>query len=1162
MKKKILLALMLIMLTIIALGTISVSAATSGYYTYSVSNKIVTITDCDTSISGEIVIPDTLGGYPVTYIDDSAFSGCTNLTGVTMPNSIKSIGSDAFYKCSNLVSVTLSKNLNEMGDHAFAYCTKLESIDIPDSVTFIDSYAFYDCRSLSRVKILSSVKRIGSYAFSGNNIKELYIDDINAYLTRSYSGGFIPFFAENIYINGVLLEELVIDDSIMQIPDYAFRECTSLKNVTLSDSVSSVGKNAFYYCTNLEKIDNATNITYIGEYAFASCKKLSEFTMSENLTEIGYAAFNACNLTSVTIPASVVSIGDNAFSSCGNLKSVEIKEGVKTIEKGMFSYCSKLINVSLPSTLETINVEAFRFCSNLTELEIPNNVKTIGEGAFYGSNALSTIYYNGTQNNWDKISISSNNGKLENAIKKFYLYVILIDEEGSEISSKKYDANSLINISDVDNRNEHTIHLYRDAEYVDEYELTTPIDENLTLYLRYIINKYPTKFINYNGGIVWEGLNNYGSVIIPPESPTREKTQQYTYTFAGWEGFEEGITQTNQEMVFTATYTTTINQYTYKFIDENGVVIKEETADYGTTIELPAYTQKANTQKYTYTFLGWDGYTDGMIVTDDVIFTPQYQETINQYTYKFLDEDGSVLKETTVDYGSTIISPEISDKTEYYLFDYWQGYTEGITLTDDITFTAVYKYKDYTITAEGLSSTIAVTYNSEYLIDIQTKDLYHFVGYFTEKDGAGIQITNEKGESLNVYNVVGDLKVYPYFESVYMNKLEMQGTASAMLGDTITQSAIVATDKDAIYLVATIKYPKHLNFKNIRGVDFMEATKDSEKVVGDYKYLDITCVFDYEGNFAEINTNYIPFEIEFDVNTDATLGACEISMENVMLIGDDTYEIADIKNHTITILPKLAESIEIVGKDEIDATVLFGAIVSPDYTTDKSVVWSVDDETVATISQYGTVTPVKNGTVIITATAKDGSEVFATKSVNVIAYAKISSLDFGSGVVLTEFNPDIRKYTVYVKENATSISLTPTFSGGGVLRPNGSGVWVSGRSKDFELNTVETTITLNRENVTDMTNSVYTIEVIKFEGTKTKVSEDKKSFSITPINIENGKTVILALYNGEQFVEMQKEVYAGVDIMFTTTKSYTNAKVMVWENLTNLKPVCNVEIVK
>ena len=84
----------------------------------------------------------------------------------------------------------------------------------------------------------------------------------------------------------------------------------------------------------------------------------------------------------------------------------------------------------------------------------------------------------------------------------------------------------------------------------------------------------------------------------------------------------------------------------------------------------------------------------------------------------------------------------------------------------------------------------------------------------------------------------------------------------------------------------------------------------------------------------------------------------------------------------------------------------------------------------------------------------------------------------------------------------------------------------------------------------------------EFEGTKTEVSEDKKSFSIKPINVKNGKTVILALYNGEQFVEMQSAVYTGEAVPFTTTKAYTKAKVMVWDDLTNLKPLYDVEIVK
>jgi hypothetical protein len=83
-----------------------------------------------------------------------------------------------------------------------------------------------------------------------------------------------------------------------------------------------------------------------------------------------------------------------------------------------------------------------------------------------------------------------------------------------------------------------------------------------------------------------------------------------------------------------------------------------------------------------------------------------------------------------------------------------------------------------------------------------------------------------------------------------------------------------------------------------------------------------------------------------------------------------------------------------------------------------------------------------------------------------------------------------------------------------------------------------------------------------YPRTETTLSNNDKTFTITPINIATGNTVIIALYNGTALVEMQSAVYTGEEIPFTTTKSYTNAKVMVWNDLITLKPVCNVEIVK
>ena len=387
--------------------------------------------------------------------------------------------------------------------------------------------------------------------------------------------------------------------------------------------------------------------------------------------------------------------------------------------------------------------------------------------------------------------------------------------------------------------------------------------------------------------------------------------------------------------------------------------------------------------------------------------------------------------------------------------------------------------------------------------------------------------------------ITENLSLYLKYEFPMLNKIKIDGDTSVEVGTKeISQKVIYASENSVMYCLVEIKYPQCLYLDSIIPKDFKYAEKYSEKIL-------------------------TPFELVFNVSEEASPSTITLDiLESSCLIEENSYSFIETIGKTFEIKPNLIEKIEILGEDTVSEPQLYTAKITPNYASNKIVKWSVDDETIATISQDGTVAPIKNGTVVITATAQEGSEVFATKTVNVIAYAKINSLDFGSGVVLSEFNPDVRKYTLYVKENASSIFLTPTFSGGGVLRPNGSGIWLSGRPKDFDLNDTITTITLNRENVTDMTNSVYTIEVIRFEGTKTEVSEDKKSFTITPINIENGKTVILALYDGNKFVEMQRAIYEGIAIPFTTTKSYTNAKVMVWDDITNLKPVCNVEIVK
>ena len=271
------------------------------------------------------------------------------------------------------------------------------------------------------------------------------------------------------------------------------------------------------------------------------------------------------------------------------------------------------------------------------------------------------------------------------------------------------------------------------------------------------------------------------------------------------------------------------------------------------------------------------------------------------------------------------------------------------------------------------------------------------------------------------------------------------------------------------------------------------------------------------------------------------------------------YRFAELVGADATIKPKSPESINIEGEAVIDTATQYTAIVTPDYAT-YDVEWSVNDTSIASITADGIVTPIKNGTVIITAKSLNNPEVFATKEITVKAYAKVASITT-DGFWTEEFSNDIKEYTVYVNEDATEFSITPVSASGGRFKINGSTVF-SNRTETISLAEEETEVVITLTGATGYTDNTYTLTVVKFEGTKTVVSEDGKSFTITPINIETGNTVILALYDGEKFVEMQSAVYSGEAIPFTTPKAYTNAKVMIWNSLTSLKPVCEVEIVK
>ena len=356
-------------------------------YYNSINNSEVEVTannDNSSSYSGDVVIPKNVTynstTYTVTSISKSAFWNSSNLTSVTIPNSVFYIDELAFADCSSLTSIKIPNYVRLIGDEAFKGCSSLKDVTIGNSVTNIGSYAFRGCSSLTSVDIPSSVTSIGSYAFSGcSGLTSIVVDANNSVYDSRENCNAIIETSPNTLIKGC--SSSVIPSSVTSISDSAFSGCFGLTSVDIPSFVTSIGSYAFYNCSGLTSVTIPSSVTSIGRNAFSECSGLTSIVVDANnsvydsrdncnaiIETSTYTLIRGCNST--VIPGSVTSISEYAFSGCFGLTSVNIPSFVTSIGSYAFSGCSGLTSVNIPSSVTSIGNYAFRSCSGLTSITV------------------------------------------------------------------------------------------------------------------------------------------------------------------------------------------------------------------------------------------------------------------------------------------------------------------------------------------------------------------------------------------------------------------------------------------------------------------------------------------------------------------------------------------------------------------------------------------------------------------------------------------------------------------------------------------------------------------------------------------------------------------------------------------------------------------------